>query len=205
MEVEQVLDLCRSKPGQLIVRWLDYITLLVVRVSTLLIIGIPYAQTQCDINPLRGNPFHYELTNTNPSHVRKFRERRKLLRLSAGRASSIGNRENSNPHGTGNCGLDGGKKNLKMLANRAQLIVNLDNIITLERSVLFKLRQRTRMPRDFPASFCPPSMSFLSVPLSVLHQSNDPLSFSLAFSFLFHFHFTFNRSDQEQTSSSRKL
>lgn len=46
------------KPGQLIVCWPDYITMLVVRVSTLLIIGIPCAQTQCEINPLRGNPFH---------------------------------------------------------------------------------------------------------------------------------------------------
>jgi len=45
------------KPGQLIVCWPDYI-MLVVRVSTLLIIGIPCAQTQCEINPLRGNPFH---------------------------------------------------------------------------------------------------------------------------------------------------
>lgn len=53
----------------------DYITMLVVRVSTLLIIGIPCAQAQCEINPTRGNPFHYELANTNPLHVRKFRER----------------------------------------------------------------------------------------------------------------------------------
>jgi len=74
MELGRTRYLCWSEPGQLIV-WPDYITMLVVRVSTLLIIGIPCAQTQCEINPPRGNPFHYELANTHPSHVRKFCER----------------------------------------------------------------------------------------------------------------------------------
>jgi len=93
MELWRTRYLCWSKPGQLIVCWPDCITMLVVRVSTLLIIGILCAQTQCEINPTRGNPFHYELANTNPLHVRKFRERWKLLHLSSNRVNSVGNQK----------------------------------------------------------------------------------------------------------------